>query len=466
MSQPHFQPEAMLAEARHAAGGLSDFGDASFRPALDVLCRALDSEAKLSDAGRYMLRLKLVGQLGNRLRLEQAFRDHPQIASEAVAAPLVIVGLPRTGTTKLHRLLSRDPRFWWMAFWESQFPLPLPGEPSNDPAARIRQGHELVEMMTTAVPKLMAIHPMAAEEADEEVMLMEHSMLSAFDAYANIPSYTAWLDTQDQTPAYRYLARMLQYLQWQKRQRGIGAQRWVLKAPHHLMRMDVVLKVFPGAQIIQTHRDPLRSIPSIASFIDTLWRIYSDDADAALAGRTWNERMRLGLEQTLRVRDRDTTSFLDVQFQDTVKDPISVVRSIYAFIGWELTPEVLGRMRQWLIEDEKSHSTAHEYTPEQFGLSEEQIARDFWSTARGISAAVQPRLAPSRRHHDRALSTRTRSSARGEGAKHKQRNQRSNDSAIDPLKRDKDFHAPQEQDRDRLRHRPWPRREARGGSRA
>lgn len=377
MSTPHFVPSELMREARAAAGASQDFVDASFLPALEVLCKALDDEARLSDTGRYVFRLKLVGQLTTRLRVEEDLRRHPEIAQETVAPPLVIVGLPRTGTTKLHRLLSRDPRFWWMAFWESQFPLPFPGEALEKPAARIAEGHKLVEMMTTAMPKLMAIHPMAAEEADEEVMLMEHSMLSAFDAYAHIPSYSAWLSQQDQAPAYRFLKRMLQHLQWQKRARGMNGERWVLKAPHHLQRMQVLLEVFPGAQIIQTHRDPLRSIPSIASFIDTLWRIYSDDADPAEAGRTWSERMRRGLDHTMQVRDSAAPQFLDVQFHHTVKQPLDVVRRIYAFIGWELTPDVLGRMRAWLVEDEKSHSAMHEYTPEQFGLSDAQIERDF-----------------------------------------------------------------------------------------
>ena len=377
MSARHFIPEDLLAEASAAAAGLSDFGDPSFRPALEVLCRSLDEEAKLSDTGRYVLRLKLVGQLTARLRLEDDLRRHPEILEEVIAPPLVIVGLPRTGTTKLHRLLSRDPRFWWMAFWESQFPLPFPGEQPGKPQARIAEGHTLVDMMTTAMPKLMAIHPMAAEEADEEVMLMEHSMLSAFDAYASVPSYSHWLARQDQAPAYRFLARMLQHLQWQKRARGIQAQRWLLKAPHHLLRMDVLLRVFPGAQVIQTHRDPVRSIPSIASFIDTLWRIYSDHADPHEAGRTWSERMRLGLDHTMRVRAQAPNAFLDVQFQDTVKRPLDVVRRIYGFIGWELTPEVQSLMRAWLIEDEKSHASHHDYAAETFGLSDAQIERDF-----------------------------------------------------------------------------------------
>ena len=372
-----FDPQQLLADASAAAGGLSDFGDGSFRPALEMLCQTLEREGHLSEAGAQILRQKLVGHLINRLRVEDWFRRHPEIAQEEIAPPLVIVGLPRTGTTKLHRLLSRDRRFHWMAFWESQFPVPFPNETLEKPAARIAEANGIVNYMVQAMPKLLAIHPMATEEADEEVMLMEHSFLSAFDAYANIPGYVAWLDQQDQTPAYKFLRRMLQFLQWQKRQRGITAQRWLLKTPHHLLRMDILLREFPGVQVIQTHRDPVQSIPSIASFIDTLWRIYSSEVDASAAGRSWSERMNRGLSHTMRVRKPVPDQFLDVRFEDTVKRPLDVVRRIYEFIGWTPTPEAQTAMQAWLTEDEKSHAGGHEYTPEQFGLSADQLRRDF-----------------------------------------------------------------------------------------
>ena len=372
-----FESTKLLEEASAAAGGLKDFGDPTFRGGLDALGKALAAEGKLSEMGAGILRKKILAQLMNRLRVEDYFKQHPEIAKEQVAAPLVIVGLPRTGTTKLHRLLSRDPRFYWMAFWESQFPVPFPNETLEQPQARINEGAGIVAYMTQAMPKLLAIHPMDNAAADEEVMLMEHSMLSAFNAYAEIPSYTSWLDRQDQTPAYQYLRRMLQFLQWQKRKRGITAQRWVLKAPHHLLRMDVLLRVFPGVQVIQTHRDPVQSIPSIASFIDTLWRIYSNDADARAAGREWSELMSRALKHTMKVRASAPKQFLDVQFRDTVKQPMEVVERIYGFIGWPLTADVRAAMQAWLVDDEKSHQGGHEYTPEQFGLSAAQISKDF-----------------------------------------------------------------------------------------
>lgn len=371
-------PVGLMADASIATGGLKDFGDPSFREGLNRLCAALDGEGKLSEMGRGIFRQKLVAQLMNRLRVEDYFAKHPEINDEKVSAPLVIVGLPRTGTTKLHRLLARDPRFHWMAFWESQFPVPFPNETLEEPAARIKEGRGLSDMMTQAMPKLMAIHPMDADEPDEEVMLTEHSFMSAFNAYAHIPSYMRWLDAQDQTVVYQYLRRMLQFLQWQKRRRGITAQRWVLKAPHHLLRMDILLKVFPGVQVIQTHRDPVQSIPSIASFIHTLWCIYSGAADARAAGAEWSGLMQRALGHTMKVRaGANPKQFMDVQFLDTVKQPMDVVKRVYEFIGWTLTPEADRAMRAWLIEDEKKHEGKHDYTAEQFGLSEAQIKQDF-----------------------------------------------------------------------------------------
>lgn len=376
--QTHFDPAEMLAEASAMTNGLTDFGDPSFRPALDALCQALETEAPLSEVGRGILRARIVGQLANRLWVEDWIGRHPEITDERIEAPLVIVGLPRTGSTKLQRLLSRDPRFWWMAAWESQFPVPMPGETLAEPVVRVREAHALVDMMTQAMPQLMAIHPMAAEEADEEVMLMEHSMLSAFDAYADIPGYVDWLDAQDQRPAYLYLRRSLQFLQWQKRQRGLTGERWLLKSPHHLLRMDLLLETFPGVQVIQTHRDPVESIPSIASFIHTLWAIHSDTPDPIAAGQRWSTRMRDGLDHTMSVRSQSQSQFLDVAFADTVNRPMDVVARIYDFTGWELTPEVASAMQQWLAVDAQEHdATGHTYSADAFGLSEEQLRRDF-----------------------------------------------------------------------------------------
>ncbi len=372
-----FEPAALLAEASGKTGGLTDFGDPSFRKGLAVFCRSLEDEAKLSPLGRQLLYQKVIELLTNRLGIENWYMRHPEIENETLAPPLVIVGLPRTGTTLLQRLLSCDPQFYSMPWWESRYPVPFAGEDLRAPEQRIAQARAEVKVMIEAMPKLLSIHPMDADQADEEAMLMEHSFIAAMNTYACIPGYMGWLARVDERPAYAYLKRMLKFLQWQKRQRGIVAERWVLKTPHHLLRMELLLEVFPGVRVIQTHRDPLETIPSIASFIHTLWCIYSNDAAPAAAGHEWSELMARALKHTMTVRGRQPASFFDVNFVDTVKRPFEVVRDIYAFAGLPLTAQAERAMQDWTADNRRDTRAAHDYRLETFGLSEAQIKRDF-----------------------------------------------------------------------------------------
>ena len=206
---------------------------------------------------------------------------------------------------------------------------------------------------------------------------MEHSFMSSFNAYANVPSYMKWLHESDETPAYDYLKRILKFLQWQQRQRGISAKRWVLKAPHHLLRMKLLLKEFPGAQVIQTHRDPVDTIPSIASMIHTLWCIYGAAPDASAAGHEWNTLMARAFHHTMDVRATNNKPFMDVRFIDTVKKPFEVVDAIYAHTGMTLSAEGRKAMEAWMETNRRDKREAHEYNPSDFGLSDEQLKRDF-----------------------------------------------------------------------------------------
>ena len=192
------QVEELLQAARDRAPGLDDFGQDNYRQALQMLCTSLNTEAKLSAAGRVMMRERLIGQLVNRLIMEDYFKRFPEIHQIQIDDPLVIVGLPRTGTTMLQRTLAVDPRFYSAAWWETRYPAPLLGEGPQDAATRIELAKAEVAQTIEAIPQILAIHPMNATLCDEEVMLMEHSFLCAMDAYADVPSYTSWLDQQDQ----------------------------------------------------------------------------------------------------------------------------------------------------------------------------------------------------------------------------------------------------------------------------
>lgn len=377
MSSDTLVPDALEAAAVEQSGGLKNFGLPSHRPGLEKLCASLKGEANLSDFGRGLLQQKIVEMLVNRLRIEDWFAKHPEIAQETIAAPVVIVGLPRTGTTLLQRVLACDPRFYSMPWWESRYPVPFPGEDLKAPVQRIERARGEVKVMVEAMPKLLSIHPMDADQADEEVMLMEHSFRASFNAYAHVPSYMDWLHGTDETPTYEYLKRVLQFLQWQKRQRGVSAERWVLKAPHHLLRMGLLLKLFPDAHVVQAHRDPVETIPSIASMIHTLWAIYGAAPDAKAAGREWNDLMVQAFHHTMQVREANPKPFIDVRFIDTVKRPFEVVQAIYRHLGIALTPEAEQAMRQWLEKNSRDSRAAHDYKPEDFGLSVEQLQRDF-----------------------------------------------------------------------------------------
>ncbi|UXJ55121.1 sulfotransferase family protein [Pseudomonas citronellolis] len=374
-----FSAHCLLAEARARAGGLDDFGPGDYREALDVLATALRDEARLSEQGRVLLREKLLAQLVNRLVLEDYCKRHPEILEQPIDDPLVIVGLPRTGTTLLQRTLAVDAQFSKAQWWETRYPAPLPGEAVERPTQRIERARAEVAGMVEFLPQLLAIHPLDAEQPDEEFMLMEHSFLCAMDSYVNVPGYTAWLDRQDQAQVYRYLKRSLQFLQWQQARRGIApGRRWLLKSPQHLHTLELLFEVFPRAQVVLTHREPGKTIPSLASFIHTLWQLYSDAADPRAVGEQWNSRMARALRHTLAVREgMPAGRFLDVRFEDTLGDPLAVVERIYRFAGLDLTPSTRSAMARWLAENGREKRASHQYDAQRFGLDDERLRRDY-----------------------------------------------------------------------------------------
>ncbi|AYC34000.1 sulfotransferase [Pseudomonas cavernae] len=379
----------LLATAIERAKGLSNFGDDNYRQALQALLDALAGEAELSQTGLYLMQERLVGQLVNRLVMEDYLSRYPEITQIELDDPLVIVGLPRTGTTMLQRTLAVDPRFYSAAWWETRYPAPLEDETLAVPAKRIAQAKAEVELMAEAIPQILAIHPLDAVLCDEEFMLMEHSFLCAMDAYANVPSYTRWLDQQDQRPVYTQLKRMLQFLQWQKNQRGEPAgQRWLLKAPQHLHTLHLLLDVFPKAQVILTHREPAQTIPSMASMAHTLWQMYSDNPDPKAAGTQWNSRMARGIRHTMQVRDQHAAErFLDINFADTVAKPMEVLETVYAFANLPFTDKARADAQVWLSQNSREKRASHDYSLERFGLNEAQMTQDYMEyRARHLSA--------------------------------------------------------------------------------
>ena len=376
-----FDPDAILAEAS-ARTGYHDFGDESFREPMRRLLLSMESEGKLHPVGRMTMRERVVGLLVNRLRAEAAIAKHPEILDEKLVAPLVIVGLARTGTTMLHRTIGADPRMFALLWWESRHPAPfsLDAEQEGiDP--RITAAEEEVRMMVEAVPDLFAVHPFDAHAPDEEIMLLEHSFLSTNpQAFVNVPSYIAWLNEQDQRPAYEYLVRLLKLVQWQKKRRGEPGERWVLKSPPHLHNIDLLFEAFPDAHVVQTHRDPLQTIPSLASMCHLVLQTGSDECDKLATGRMWGELFRTGTLKTLDFREASAehdARFLDLRYQDLIADPMAQIQRIYDFIDMQLSEDAKACMREWAVENARDKRPVHEYTVEEFGFSEAGLAEDF-----------------------------------------------------------------------------------------
>ena len=392
-----FDEAAILAEAR-ASDGLEDFGDDRFREPLGMLLASF-AQAPLHALGVQLLRASVVRSLISRLRARHWFDKHPEIADEVIQAPLVVVGMMRSGTTLLQRLLSHDTRHYAALGWELGAPAPKPGAWPGHPDPRIAAAEVQVEQTRRFAPDLFAIHPTYAHQAEEEIVFLADAFLSHVpEASCDVPAYRSWLDHQDFSPAYQHLHQMLKLLQWQKKQRGERRGRWVLKSPAHLGYFDTLLATFPDAHVIHMHRDPIDTIPSGASLNTTLWRMYANSVDPGRVGEQWIERMAWANERALAARDRLSEAperFIDVWFRDTVSDPLGQVQRIYEAVGIDFTREAEIEMKNWLTEDASERRPAHAYTAEEFGLSREQIREAFAAYSERF---IAPHESPRKNH--------------------------------------------------------------------
>lgn len=370
--------ESKLKDESVSQTGLKNFGCPSHIEALEQLVHSLNHEADLNEAGEQMFHARILNSLKNRLRMEAWIERHPEILEEQLEPPVVIVGLPRTGTTMLHRVLASDSRFFAPLWYEVRNPAPYMDWQPGSADQRLLEARAEVDALLAANPELAAIHPMDPEGADEEILLLEHSFYSYTpNAFANLPGYGDWVASHDNRPAYQYLKRQLQFLQWQKKRRGEQGQRWLLKSPHHLHFMEVLLETFPAATVVATHRDPVITIPSIASFHYNLWLTTCDNPDKHHIARQWSAMFARGIEHTLAVRAAQEERFFDVQFDDSTADPFGVIERLYEFIDLQLTPQARAAMNAHREQNKREDRAAHAYTLEEYGLSENQIRQDF-----------------------------------------------------------------------------------------
>jgi Sulfotransferase family len=377
-----FDVAAVVADAQRKEA-LTDWGPGEFEQPLAVL---LDdyTGADLNAIGVHILRSGIVHSLRMRLRTQEWIRRHPEILDERIAAPVVVVGMMRSGTTLLQRLLAADARFACAYGWEVVEVAPRldQGFTGVDPRIAISEAREAKSR--ELAPDLFAIHPMYAREAEEEIVFLADAFLSHVpESGAYLPNYRSWLDEQDFSPAYQHLHRMLQFLQWQKRQAAPEgtwhAERWVLKSPAHLGYLDLLRAQFPDLHVVHMHRDPRTTIASGASLNATLHAMHADTVDSHRVGAQWLQRMGWTNDRAMAVRDEwvdEAERVTDIAFDDAVADQIGQVARVYDAIGLPLTGEAESAMRRWL-DDRPREASRPPYGLDSYGLRPEQVDERF-----------------------------------------------------------------------------------------
>src|SRR4030095_5662656 len=360
-----------LVETAKRRSRLDDFGEGEFFDALSRLLHSSQDEAQLNLIGKIALKTDVLETLCARLQMERDRQLYPDITRQEIREPLFIVGLPRSGTSVLHRLLAADPEHRSPLMWEVRSPSP---PTRDDEKRRIQRATQSCNFFNWLAPTFRYVHTVGAEIPQECVSLMTPTFLSdQFDAMYYIPSYRTWFFRQDLRPAYKYQRRFLQHLQFRR-----TARRWILKAPTHMFALPALLSIYPDARFVQTHRTPVDAMASVSSLMTILRSAFSDAVDRFIVCREaidyWSETM----DKFLRERDRlEDNRICDIQYDEIRHEPIRVVRRIYEFFGWSLSREAEQNVRTLIGNQARRQSANHRYDLSQFGANAEDVLSAF-----------------------------------------------------------------------------------------
>ncbi len=400
LTEPRFSPEAQQirdmmaalaadcpldADALHARAiadtGLDDFGPDDYRERLDVYLAALHDIDGMHGPGI----VNFVGQLSqwlkNRLLLTDLLTRHPEIHDVELLPPVVIAGLPRTGTTHLHNLLGAvssdsrlSPTFRTLPYWESFEPFPLPSEAGVEPDPRAARMDIAVTVMNTLMPHFALMHEMTTEHVHEEIQLLANDVSTMFmETLAYVPRWRDYYVAHDQTSTYEYLATQLKALQFLR-----GGRRWLLKSPQHLEQLPVLAQVFPGAAVVCTHRDPVPVALSMVAMLVYSARMHRSPVPVEEIAAGWIDRLELMLAAL--ARDRDVIAperSIDVSFDDFMADELGVAEQVYGLVGEPVTDDARTAMADYLAGHQRGRLGRVVTSCEMFGLNEEDLRARF-----------------------------------------------------------------------------------------
>lgn len=365
-----------LEQSAREQTGLSDFGGDSYCEPLGVLVDALNGEARLSEFGIFAVKAMLSRRLAARLQITDYLAQNPEVANEPVSAPITVMGHGRSGTTYLHNLLHQDPALRALTVWEADAPVPPPTPDTYADDPRIEQTTMNLQAMYKMAPNLAAVSHHEATGATECLQLLELDFRSmGYVVMFSVPSYTRWLEGADVTPAYAWHRRALQVLQ-----SLMPESRWALKSPAHLSGLDGLVRTYPDALLVATHRDPVKMVASMASLFVHLRAVRSDRVDL-------NECGRHAFHSTLDMQNR-FDAFLDakgedsvvhIPYQQLIDEPIRAIEHIYSSARLEFSNEARSRMNGFTREQPQGKHGAHSYGLLEFGLDAEEIRGSFKS---------------------------------------------------------------------------------------
>jgi hypothetical protein len=350
---------------------LDELGKDFWDEPLDRMLLSINEEAKLHPVGVFITQQRIVNLLANRLRAEYYFKKYPEILDQELYPVWMIAGLQRTGTTKLHRLLNADPDNRVIASWEAINPAPFIGR-EDRVDKRLKKARLAEKALKVMAPGFFAIHPVEYLAPEEDILLLDITFLSTTaEATMHVPSYAAWLETTDQSYAYAYAAKLMKLLQWQK-----PAKRWILKSPHHLEFLDLVDKTFEEVNFLWTHRDPCISIPSFLSMMSHSRAIFSDELSLQQVANHWVRKSTYALQRGVEFRKKQSVQdrFLDIQYDELVENASGILEQIYRGQGG-IKAELMEKFKQAEQENPPRKYGIHQYSLDDFGLSEEDIEK-------------------------------------------------------------------------------------------
>lgn len=360
-----------------AETGLNNFGPDFLEP-FTMLVESVARETALSPIGLMAFKADMHRMLVNRLRFEEDLRLHPEILDEDIADPIVILGLARTGTSKLQRMMSADPHVQALYFWRLFNPARFPDADPDAPDPRIEVARQASGMLQALSPGFMAAHPTLAEEVDEELLLLMFTFENIVHYLTTpAPGYYQWIVKRKLHGSYRYMGRLMKYLQWQDG--GKKGRPWIMKSPLHLGNLDALLEVFPKATLIHCHRDVSEVIGSYCNLNEAAWRLKMDQIDLPDSGRAmlevWSTEMNKYLES--RKALAPGVDIYDATYAQIEADPMAIIREIYWRAGRPMGKDSEQALRKWNENNPKGRFGKNVYSLERYGLTREVVESAF-----------------------------------------------------------------------------------------